>query len=381
MNEKILFVDDDPSVLAAYKREFRKDFVLDVASNGIEGLEIMKREGPYYVVVADMRMPEMDGIEFLVKVKELMPDTVRIMLTGNAEQQTAIDAVNEGNIFRFLTKPCPPELFEKAIRAGIVQYELVVAERELLEKTLSGSIKVLTDVLSILNPEAFCRSSRLRGIVKQLATEMRLQNIWRYEIAAMLSLIGCVILPPDTLTKVYQNKQLSAGETDLYNSFPLVSSQLLANIPRLEIISKMISKQLEPYQALPLPEQNPDEYSILIGAQILKIAMDFDVLISRGLSIPSAISRLYSHAKEYNPDLLEVLACRPIKPKDTFQIMNVGLDELKTGMIVSNDILARNGMLLVPKGQIINFLMLARLKNISQGIGVIEPIEISVPVI
>ena len=74
--------------------------------------------GPFAVVVADMRMPGMDGVEFLQHVKEMSPDTVRIMLTGNADMQTAIDAVNKGNIFRFLTKPCPYETMTVAVNAG-----------------------------------------------------------------------------------------------------------------------------------------------------------------------------------------------------------------------------------------------------------------------
>src|SRR5205085_9651219 len=92
----------------------------------------------YAVVVADMRMPKMDGVELLSRLRTLTPTTVRIMLTGNADQQTAIDAVNEGHIFRFLNKPCPPETLEKTLRAALNQHHLITAEKELLELTLTG---------------------------------------------------------------------------------------------------------------------------------------------------------------------------------------------------------------------------------------------------
>src|ERR687883_1975197 len=130
MAEKILCVDDEVNVLSAYQRSLRKDFDIHVANGGREGLETIKKNGPFAVIVSDMRMPEMDGVQFLARAKELAPESIRIMLTGNSDQQTAMEAVNEGHIFRFLTKPCPPEMLAKALTAGLEQYQLVRAERE-----------------------------------------------------------------------------------------------------------------------------------------------------------------------------------------------------------------------------------------------------------
>jgi len=201
MSEYILCVDDDENILKGFRRQLRGQFELETATSGQEGLELFKRKGPFAVVVSDMRMPMMDGIEFLSRVREANPDSVRIMLTGNADMQTAIDAVNEGNIFRFLTKPCSSDELAKAINAGIEQYRLINAERELLQKTLTGSIKMLTDILSMVNPAAFSRASRLRRLVGRLAAEMKLPNLWQYELAAMLSQVGCLTLLPETLER------------------------------------------------------------------------------------------------------------------------------------------------------------------------------------
>ena len=125
----------------------------------------MNDDGPFAVIVADRSMPGMDGIQLLAKVKACSPNTVRMMLTGNADMQTAIDAVNEGHIFRFLTKPCPPESLTASLQAAIEQYRLITAERELLEKTLRGSVKVLCEVLSVVKPTAFGRASRITRYV------------------------------------------------------------------------------------------------------------------------------------------------------------------------------------------------------------------------
>jgi len=105
MGEKILFVDDDPNILNSFKRQLRKMYQISTASSGQDGLDLIKKKGPFAVVLADMKMPHMDGITFLKKVKELSPDSIRLMITGNADQKTAISALHEGNVFRFINNP------------------------------------------------------------------------------------------------------------------------------------------------------------------------------------------------------------------------------------------------------------------------------------
>ncbi len=138
MSDRILCVDDDPNILAGYQRILHARFALDTARGAQEALKKMQTQGPYAVVVSDLRMPEMDGITLLTKVRELSPDTVRIVLTGYADIQMAMAAVNEGSVFRFLAKPCPPEHLAKALQAALQQYRLQRVERELLELTLRG---------------------------------------------------------------------------------------------------------------------------------------------------------------------------------------------------------------------------------------------------
>ncbi len=122
--EKILLVDDEPSVLEALTRQFHKQFHLYTASGGQEALATLRTSGPYAVVVSDCRMPSMDGIQLLSLVRKVAPNTVRMMLTGNNDLETAMEAVNRGEIFRFLTKPCPSDTLHAAIADGIKQYHL-----------------------------------------------------------------------------------------------------------------------------------------------------------------------------------------------------------------------------------------------------------------
>ena len=170
MAEKILLVDDDNNILDGYRRSLSREFVMETAMGGQQALKLAADNGPYAVVVSDMRMPGMDGIQLLSKIKAQSPDTIRVMLTGNADIDTAINAINEGNIFRFLNKPCSKEMMAKTLTAALVQYRLVTAEKQLLEQTLSGSIQVLTEVLSLVNPAAFSRAERARRYIHHIVT-------------------------------------------------------------------------------------------------------------------------------------------------------------------------------------------------------------------
>jgi len=196
MAEKILLVDDDSNILDGYRRSLSREFLMETALGGQPALAMAAENGPYAVVVSDMRMPGMDGIQLLSKIRALSPDTIRVMLTGNADMETAVNAINEGSIFRFLNKPCSKEAMAKTLTAALVQYRLVTAEKQLLEQTLSGSLQVLTEVLSLVNPAAFSRAERARRYIHHIVTVMKLGNPWQYEVAAMLSQLGCVTLAP-----------------------------------------------------------------------------------------------------------------------------------------------------------------------------------------
>jgi CheY-like chemotaxis protein/GGDEF domain-containing protein len=132
--EKILFVDDENAVLDGYRRLLFRDFPVVTAVGGERGLATIRDNGPFAVVISDMRMPGMDGAEFLAEVRKAAPFTVRMLLTGHADLDSAIEAVNKGNIFRFLTKPCQKDVLVEAINSGLAKYRAAVAEKELAKK-------------------------------------------------------------------------------------------------------------------------------------------------------------------------------------------------------------------------------------------------------
>ena len=119
MNNKILCVDDEESILKGFQLNLRKDFELHMASNGVEGLEVFDREKGFALVLSDMRMPEMNGATMLSEIKKRDPEVVTVLLTGHTDFESAMAAVNDGNVFRMLSKPCPPKTLVKVLRAEI----------------------------------------------------------------------------------------------------------------------------------------------------------------------------------------------------------------------------------------------------------------------
>jgi len=245
MSERILFVDDEPNVLEGIKRLLRKQCSLQVAASGADGLRLLSEEGPFALVVSDMRMPVMNGAQFLAKVREQSPDTVRMILSGQADLQATIAAVNDGHIYRFLSKPCPSDVLLAAVQDGLTQYRLITGEKILLEQTLNGSVQMLIEILGMVRPAASSRSSRLRRYVMELAVSLGLPERWQWGLAALVSQIGCVALPKEILSKVEAGQTLTEEETRLYESHPEVAGKLLAAIPRLEDVAAIVSAQLD----------------------------------------------------------------------------------------------------------------------------------------
>lgn len=354
MSVKILCVDDERSILDGFQRQLRGKFELVTGASGEEGLRLLATQGPFAVVVSDMRMPGMDGIKFLAAVRQDAPDSVRIMLTGMSDQQTAMNAVNEGNIFRFLTKPCDPGTLFKALEAGVAQYHLVTAERELLEKTLKGSVKVLVDILSLANPVAFSRAMRLRNYAAQIAKTCGVEEPWQIEVAALLSQIGCVTIPVEVLEKHFAGQELSDVEKGMLDAAPEAGGKLLAHIPRLEQVAKMISMQGK--------AQASQNDQVSIGARVLKIVSEFDLLVARGASWLGAVQRLEMVARHDEREMLDMLK-RMEPQKIEMAARMVRIAELRAGMIIDEDVHTLKGYLLLPKGHEINDTIRQRLMN------------------
>lgn len=349
MSAKVLFVDDEPNVLAGIERQLRKRYAVETAPGAADALTALDARGPFAVVVSDMRMPVMDGAQFLARVYERSPDTVRVLLTGYADVRSAIEAVNRGHIFRFLTKPCPPEALCAALDAALAQYRLVTAERELLDRTLRGSVQVLGEVLALVNPTAFGQAVRVQRLVRDLAPLLDGAVDWTVDVTAVLSRLGCVTVPESLLAAANRGADLAPPERHQLAQIPAVTRDLLRPIPRLESVLECVAYLDVPFAHEPRPGLEKTGKAIPLGARLLRIAFDFDARVARGLPPAHALAHLRSRVGCYDPDLLAVLESRMLqeqKPEER----EVWVPELTCGMVLAEDVYSDTGTLLLSRG-------------------------------
>lgn len=371
MLKRVLCVDDETKLLQALERQFHNQFDLETAIGPEVGLKAIADHGPFAVVVSDLRMPGMDGIEFLSRVKDLAPDTVRIILTGDADLNAAITALNDGKVFQFLLKPCPADRLSRALEAALEQHRLVTAERELLGRTLRGSVEILIEMLSLVNPAAFSRAHRIRRYVRHIAEHLGLRDQWQFELAAMFSQMGCIVAPPEVIHKVHLQQPLSAEEEQILASQDAVGRKLLAKIPRLEKIAQMVADQKSPWAAT--ADRPP---AVRIGAGLLKVANAFDEQMMQDKSALAALAHMCG-CDEYNLDFVKALASLHGEEAKS-EIWLVSVAQLEPRMIINEDLYSKNGVLLLAKGHEVTESAIARLDSYASLFGVVEPISVLV---
>lgn len=367
MKPRVLLVDDEPSVLSGYERTLRHDFEVETAVSGELGLAAMRERDPYEVVISDMRMPRMSGAQFLAKAKALAPDTVRILLTGYTDLDAAISAINDGRIFRFLTKPCSKETLTAALKAGVEQSQLIRSERELLEKTLLGSIKALADLLSASSPEAFGRSMRIAHIVEHIASRYTLAHGWRLEAAARLSQLGCITLDTEVVQQAFVGMKLSLDDQARFDRHPLAAVKLLSGIPRLEPVAWMIGNQLSRVIADEVPGMFGESMAeTVLGAKILKLGVAFDDLRIKRFAEAAAIERLRCRTTEFDGAMMDALA-GVTSQASAMESRRVPISGLATGMLLDQEVRNQQGALLAGRGQEISRAVLLKIQHWEQA--------------
>jgi len=379
MKKKVLCVDDDPNILKGYQRTLRKHYDLHIAVGPEAGLKAIKNDGPFAVIVSDYAMPGLNGVEFLAQAKKMAPNSVRMMLTGFANMDNTIKAINEGNIFRFLTKPCEPAVLAKSLNDGIRQYQMVMAEKVLLEQTLFGSVRVMSQILSLVNPTAFSSTSRIKFYMKHLASELGLTGVWRFELAGMLCELGCITLPPETLSKVTSGEELTDTEQEIFDAHPGVAADLLKTIPRLGKISEMIQNQRSSCSDFHDPKDKtlPKDISIL-GGFMLHVALDFDALSGKRIGAGKVLKIMRSKPGLYHPIILDAMeSVERIERKMELRELNIG--DVKICMIADDEIRTKNDLLLMTEGQEVTKPILERLRSFSRTTGIKEPVRMKVP--
>lgn len=376
---RILCVDDEANILKAIQRSLRKKFAISTAGSGKEGLEVLQREGPFEVVVSDMKMPEMNGALFLKHVRKLSPHTVRLLLTGFADIDSVVSAVNQGNIYRFLSKPCPAQVLAAAIDDAVAQHRLLTSQKVLLEQTLKGSIKALTDILSMANPAAFGRASRIRNLAVALAGDLGMEELWEVEVAAMFCMVGSITLPAETAMKLYRNEPLDQAEKAMVARIPEMSRSILANIPRLEPVLNILLYMEKNFDGTGQPTDSVAADEIPLGARILKLAEAAEKRQSMGDTPGRVLDYLHAQEGVFDPAVLQSFSKLSDAGDIVEEVRGVSVHELRTGMVLTEEVRSRAGVLLVAAGQEVSVSLLERIQNYHDTIGLELPLWVRNP--
>ena len=369
---KVLCIDDEPNLLLASRRVLAEEFDVQIAIGGDAGLEIARQRGPFAVVICDMRMPGLSGADVLEIIRQISPDTTRILLTGETDLKGAIAAVNRGQIFRFLAKPCPADQLMSAVEEAVQLYRLRIAERELLEGTLSGSVQMMIDVLSLASPVAFSRARAVARCVVHMARRQGVSNPWQFQVAALLAPIGCIALDPDLASRGLSGRGMTAPEARQFAQHPEIGHRLIAHIPRLAAVAEMVRHQRTP--------STLDGGAVMtrLGAQMIAVAQDLDRHLASGLALDEAIDELRKSRAGHPEELLGLLADYAAYDGQTVQ-RKVTVAQLRPGMYLEEDVRGKGGAIVVPGSRELTPIMLERLVRFHDGHGLVEPIAVRAP--
>lgn len=440
-NIRLLFIDEDKDLIDSITEHFSGTYTVFTAHTSFEAMEILDRQGPFAVIVCNLYMSGVSGIDFLRKVRKAYPNTRRIILSEVSDSATIILAINRARVYHYVTKPCPPVILEMIIEKAVKRYRYIATEKNFIDETIKETVNAFSDILAMTNPVAFTRCSRIASVVLQVCKELGLRECWKYEAAAKLSQIGCVQIPAETIEKMYQNEELSFGERKMLKDYPQLSHNLISDIPKMNDVAKMVLNQREDFTGPPMPPPPPetpiedamaaaeaeadeaiqqtssDEITVensdeesqlteqkaekpvydpyapenleylgnpkdrdmeLIGAELLRVAIDLETKISCGYSLKDAIAFFKETRNIYNPHILVALSKVELSEPDK-KIMDVPVTELNKYMYFEENVCSKSGALLATKGQKLTPALKELFDNYYEQENIQETVKVSIP--
>lgn len=419
---KLLFVDDEPNILSSLRRLFRSQgYQIQTAESGAAGLKAMEAES-FDLVISDMRMPEMDGARFLEHVRTLYPNTIRILLTGYSDVQSIQDAINRGEIYRYINKPWDDNDIMLVVRHALERHTLEQEKQRLealthsqneelkgmnatleakveartldLKKaldtlgTVNGklkasfltSIKVFSSLIEMRGGSLAGHSLRVADLSRKIAMKMGLdaREMQEVFVAALLHNIGKVGFSDDLLAMPVS--LMNGDNLGLYRKHPLRAEQLLMPLEDLQGSAKIIRSQMERFDGDGFPD-GLSGFNIPTGARILALASDYfnlqnGTLVQRCLRVDEAKDMvLRGHGKRYDPQVVtafqDVLSGREDSAQEsTLLETTLSTYELRPGMTVARDVLARDGFLLLSGDHVLDERLIKQLVDFEKASGV-----------
>lgn len=408
---RLLCVDDEPNILSALRRLFRgAGYQIAVANSGAEGLQALEAE-VFDLVISDMRMPEMDGSRFLEQVRARWPETIRILLTGYADIASTIDAINNGQIFRYISKPWNDNDILLIVRHALERKELERAKAQLealtlrqneelktlnaslevkvqarttelaganekLKSSFLTSIKVFANLIDLRENALAGHSRRVADLARKIANKLELspRDVQDVFVAALLHDIGKIGLPDALLARAVT--QMSGDDLGLYRKHPVKGEQSLMPLAELRGVAKLIRSHHERFDGQGYPDGLAG-LAIPVGARILAVVNDFDglqigIVGSRRLN-PEDAKKLVvdGRGKRYDPQVVDAfLEITGSVEKEHRNELAVTTAELQPGMALARDLVSRSGALLLAADYLLDASLIRQIRDFEASEGV-----------
>jgi response regulator RpfG family c-di-GMP phosphodiesterase len=358
---RVLCVDNDPVMLDIITRMIDRDYEVLGAASGKEALRLIESSAPIDVVVSDLRMHGLSGAQFLQLVRKTQPLTVRILLTAETDLAEAVAAMNQAGLFRLLPKPATRAVLLDTLAAAVLQHQLQIAERELLQETLMGAVRTLAEILAIASPLAFGRASRIRELSLAVAKQMNMVERWPLELASLASQLGHIVLPESTLRLLYAGQKLSSRESEQVLSSEQLAERMFGRIPRLGAVLEILAGVANEGDS---PGGSPQS----TAAKILKAVIAYETLERTSESISIALQGVRAQADRMDPEVLRALT-------NTLQVdlrvdaaLDVPISDLREDMVLGEDFWTTQGTLLVSSGFRVSESLLAKIANFDASV-------------
>ncbi|MGL5107785.1 MAG: HD domain-containing phosphohydrolase [Vibrio ordalii] len=410
----LLLLDDESDILKALNRVLRLDYDVVTFNAGQEALDYLEQH-EVSIIISDMRMPEMDGAEFLAKSKELYPNTIRILLTGYSDIQSTVRAVNAGGIHTYISKPWDNENL-KLIVSKAAEFYRLTKERESLALELEKRNDELEVVNQVLEQKVGERTAALQSSHRKLEQLLASRNKTFKDILGMVTAIiqhrtghpadhaerianqakavaQRLKLPESQVSHIYlcglmhqigligaKDKAVEKPIVDPDNQIPLcpeanavLGAQILGRIKRFEPLVEIIRHQDELFDGRGKPDHlNGDQ--IPLGSRIIKVVKDYDYYIAspknpRRMHTKSAQSYIKDQAGTlYDPVVVDafLMVVTSLKNLDDGLELCIGLSEVTPGMKIKRDLYLPNGNLMLTAGNQINSTLLVKLKELEE---------------
>lgn len=377
LQKKILIVDDaEENRMILSEICSTLGYVSIEADNGKIGLELL-RETPVDCILLDIKMPVMTGIEMLsiIKRDQNIGNIPVIMVTGVEDTKSVVEALNKGAA-DYITKPFEAKILTARLKGVLKRYEVFLSEKELVEKTFFGSVKLLNDLLSTLSPHIFGKSNQIRRIAKAICKEINFQDSNEVELAALFSHVGCISLSSEITDKLVSGKFLLSEEKQIYDNHPLLGYKLLKNIPLLEHVANTVLYQNKNYDGSGTPStEKISGESIPLPARILRVANEYQTARTKATSTLELSDMLRARASLLDPNLFKALTRVMIK-EESRELREIKVLNLKQGMIFADDIYTTTNNKIASQWQEATDGLVERITNIHYQIGVKEPIKV-----